>query len=45
MKGLWNKLFNIDIDELKIDFSQYDIHLPPRVSGKELDFYFCDIPN
>ena len=36
-------LFDIDIDSLDIDFSKYNMHLPPNVSDDEYHFYFHDV--
>lgn len=45
MKKLWKEMFNIDIDSLEIDLSQYDMHLPPKVSYKVYEEYFTDVPD
>jgi len=42
MKMVWKEMFEIDIDALEIDFSQYNMHLPPNVSVDESNFYFMD---
>ena len=38
-------MFNIDIDSLEIDLSQYDMHLPPKVSYKVYEEYLTDVPD
>lgn len=45
MKELWKELFDIDIDNLPVDFHNFDKHLPPNVSMREYEDYFEDIPN
>src|SRR5574344_125461 len=45
MKLLWKELFNIDIDEIEIDFNQYNIHMPPNISSEDADLYFYDVPD
>lgn len=42
MKELWKKHFQIDIDSLEVDFTKFDMHLPPNVSEDERDWYFYD---
>lgn len=44
MKLVWKKRFGIEIDKLEIDFSQFDMHLPPNVSQDEFDDHFFDVP-
>ena len=44
MKNVWKESFNIDIDTLNIDFSQFNMHLPPNVSYEEYQDYFMDVP-
>jgi len=36
--------FNIDIRSEQIDFSRFNMHLPPNVTEEEMDFYFEDVP-
>lgn len=43
MKALWKEMFDVDIDSLDIDFSKYNMHLPPNVSDDEYHFYFHDV--
>lgn len=31
MKEVWKKYFQIDIDSLEVDFTKFDMHLPPNV--------------
>lgn len=45
MKDLWKELFDIDIDSLEVNFSQFDMHLPPNVTTKEYEVYFDDVPD
>lgn len=45
MKLLWKELFNIDIDEIEIDFNQYNMHMPPNISSEDADLYFNDVPD
>lgn len=45
MKKLWKDLFDIDIDRLEVDFSQYNKHLPPNVTEDESFDYFHDVPD
>ena len=45
MKTLWKELFDIDLDSIEIDFHQFDMHLPPKVSTKTYEKYFNDVPN
>lgn len=40
MKELWKKYFNIDIDSLDVDFTKFDMHMPPNVSEDEHYWYF-----
>ncbi len=44
MKVIWKKEFGIDIDELIIDFTQFNMHIPPQVSKDRYEGYFFD-PN
>ena len=44
MKTIWKRSFNIDIDTLDIDFSQFNMHLPPNVTYEEYQDYFMDVP-
>ncbi len=43
MKALWKELFDIDLDTLPIDFTQFNKHLPPNVTDREYDDYFHDV--
>lgn len=45
MKEVWKKYFRIDIDALNVDFTKYDMHLPPKVSRDEYYWYFDDVPD
>ena len=45
MKELWLELFDIDLDSIEIDFHQFDMHLPPKVSMDTYEKHFNDIPN
>lgn len=45
MKELWKAHFEIDIDALEIDFTKYDMHLPPNVTQDEYYWYFEDLPD
>lgn len=40
MKVIWQKYFNIDIDSIDVDFTKFDMHLPPNVSKDEHYWYF-----
>lgn len=44
MKNMWKELFNIDIDNLDIDFLQFNKHLPPNVTYEEYRDYFVYVP-
>lgn len=45
MKLLWKELFNIDLDVIEIDFTQYNMHMPPNISSDDADLYFNDVPD
>ena len=45
MTEIWKGCFGIDIDALEVDFSVFDMHLEPNVSGDERGYYFEDVPN
>lgn len=45
MKMIWKYLLNIDIDELEIDFSQFNAHMTPRVSEDEEYDHFYSVPD
>lgn len=45
MKELWKNHFGIDIDALEIDFTKFDMHLPPKVTRDEYYWYFEDVPD
>jgi len=45
MKELWETYFGIDIDALEIDFTKYDMHLPPNVTQGEHCWYFENVPD
>lgn len=40
MKLLWKELFNIDLDNIEIDFTQFNMHMPPHISESDADYYF-----
>lgn len=42
MKKMWKELFYIDIDNLDIDFLQFNMHIPPNVTYEEYKDYFID---
>lgn len=44
MKTIWKRSFNIDIDALEVNFSQFNMHLPPNVTHEEYQDYFMDVP-
>ncbi len=45
MKALWKAQFGIDIDELDVDFTIFDMHIPPKVKPNEYNDYFLDVPD
>lgn len=45
MKLLWKELFNIDLNKIEIDFTQFNRHIPPHISKREADYYFIDSLN
>lgn len=45
MKQVWKKHFDIDIDELNIDFTKFDIHLEPNLSWSDVMDYFDSCPD
>ena len=44
MKTLWKEKFNIDIDAMEIDFTQYNMHIPPKASIDTFNRVFFDVP-
>ncbi len=45
MKALWKELFDIDLNTLHIDFTQFNKHLPPNATDSEYDDYFREVPD
>lgn len=45
MKALWKAQFGIDIDELDVDFTIFDMHIPPKAKPNEYNDYFLDVPD
>lgn len=45
MKELWKVHFDIDIDSLNVDFSKFDMHMPPNVTNRQLYDYFQYVPD
>ncbi len=45
VKRIWKELLNIDIDALDVDFSQFDMHLPPKATESDMYDYFVDVPD
>jgi hypothetical protein len=45
MKVLWKEQFGIDIDKIEVDFTQYNKHIPPRISKSAYYDYFLDVPD
>lgn len=45
MKLIWKYLLDIDIDALELDFSKFNAHMVPNVSGEEEYFHFYDVPD
>lgn len=44
MKSIWKEKFNIDIDAMEIDFTQFDKHIPPKASVDTFNRVFFDVP-
>lgn len=44
MKKLWKQYFDIDVDALEIDFSQFDKHMMPNVLDEDEYDYFNNVP-
>ena len=44
IKAIWKEKFDIDIDALQIDFTQYDKHIPPKASYDTFQSVFFDVP-
>ena len=45
MKAIWKEQYGIDIDDIEVDFTQYDMHIPPKCSDDTYDNHFLDVPN
>ena len=45
MKAIWKEQYGIDIDDIEVDFTQYDMHIPPKCSDDTYDDHFLDVPN
>ena len=45
MKRIWKELLGIDVDAFDIDFSKFDMHLPPKASDSDMYDYFIDVPD
>lgn len=45
MKALWMEYFDIDIDKIEVDFTQYNMHIPPQISDADYYDHFLDVPN
>lgn len=45
MKAIWREKFDIDIDNLEVDFKSFNRHIVPNVSEKSMYSYFRSVPN
>lgn len=45
MKDIWKEHFGIDVDKIEVDFTQYNKHIPPRISDSAYYDYFLDVPD
>lgn len=45
MKSIWKEMVGVDIDSIDVDFSQFNMHMPPHVSEREYEDYFFDVLN
>jgi hypothetical protein len=45
MKAIWKEKFGIDIDGLEVDFTQFGMHIPLKVSKEDYYWHFLDVPD
>ena len=45
MKSIWKDVFGLDLYKVEVDFTQYDMHIPPNVSEECYYEYFLEVPN
>lgn len=42
---IWKEKLNVDIDGLDVDFTQFNMHMPPNISDSEYEDYFFNVPD
>lgn len=45
MKEIWREMLGVDVDAIDVDFSQFNMHLPPNVGEENYNDYFFDVPD
>lgn len=45
IKSLWKEFYGIDVDNLEVDFSHFDKHLPPNMDEDDSYEYFTGVPD
>ena len=43
MKVIWKEMLGVDIDNIEVDFTQYNMHLTPQVDERTFEDYFFDV--